>query len=414
MAIDILILSNGPGEIMTWVRPVVGALRQNLGQNNENIRISVILSPCPNATAKEAEIVRHYPEVDRVQSSEHFFSTLLWGKTAENWDWKQKGVVIFLGGDQAFALIIGKRLGYKIVIYAEWEARWYRWVDCFAVRNEAVRAKVPRRYQDKCQVIGDLMVDIPDLSLDYTPKTSIIGLMPGSKPGKLMQGIPLCVTTAQHLANQYPHLQFILPLAPTLTPEKLAVYGDPEKNSIIEEVRGVSCRLVQEEGQFYLKTEQGLKINLITDYPAYQALSQCSLVITTVGANTAELGTLAIPMVILLPTQQLDAMKSWDGMVGIVSRLPFVGSLVAKIVNMMVIKQGKLFAWPNIWAKEEIVPELVGEIYPEEVAQRISDYLNHPESLKTMSDRLKTLRGEKGAASRLVAITAEELKKGII
>jgi len=30
-AIDIVILSNGPGELATWVRPVVRALRQQLG-----------------------------------------------------------------------------------------------------------------------------------------------------------------------------------------------------------------------------------------------------------------------------------------------------------------------------------------------------------------------------------------------
>ncbi len=31
--VDILILSNGPGEISTWVRPVVKRLRQNLTEN---------------------------------------------------------------------------------------------------------------------------------------------------------------------------------------------------------------------------------------------------------------------------------------------------------------------------------------------------------------------------------------------
>jgi lipid-A-disaccharide synthase len=39
-----------------------------------------------------------------------------------------------------------------------------------------------------------------------------------------------------------------------------------------------------------------------------------SLCLTTVGANTAELGSLAVPMIVLLPTQQLDAMRAWDGL----------------------------------------------------------------------------------------------------
>ncbi|MGV0029477.1 lipid-A-disaccharide synthase, partial [Phormidesmis priestleyi ANT.L61.2] len=59
--VDILILSNGPGEVTTWVRPVVRALRQQLGDDHSLVRISVILSPCPNATGKEAAIARSYP-----------------------------------------------------------------------------------------------------------------------------------------------------------------------------------------------------------------------------------------------------------------------------------------------------------------------------------------------------------------
>jgi len=141
---DILILSNGPGEVTTWVRPVVKALRQQLGCDRTFVRISVILSPCPNATGKEAQIVQSYPEVDRVQGAEHFFPFLLWGKTAENWDWRDRGVVVFLGGDQFFPVVIGSRLGYRTVVYAEWDARWHRWIDRFGVMKPILSPK-PRK-----------------------------------------------------------------------------------------------------------------------------------------------------------------------------------------------------------------------------------------------------------------------------
>jgi lipid-A-disaccharide synthase len=52
--VDILILSNGPGEVTTWVRPVVKALRAELGNDRLQVRISVILSPCPHASGKES------------------------------------------------------------------------------------------------------------------------------------------------------------------------------------------------------------------------------------------------------------------------------------------------------------------------------------------------------------------------
>ena len=79
--IDIIILSNGPGEVTTWVRPVVRALRDKLGNDRDLVRISVILSPCPNASGKEVQILQSYPEVDRVQDAKHFSKFLVWGKT---------------------------------------------------------------------------------------------------------------------------------------------------------------------------------------------------------------------------------------------------------------------------------------------------------------------------------------------
>ncbi len=133
--IDILILSNGPGEVTTWVRPVVTALREQLGNDISRVRISVILSPCPHATGEEARIAKSYPQVNRVQAPQYFWQFLFLGKTAENWDWRKKGVVIFLGGDQVFPVIIGRKLGYKTLVYAEWEARWHNLIDCFAVMN---------------------------------------------------------------------------------------------------------------------------------------------------------------------------------------------------------------------------------------------------------------------------------------
>ncbi|HEY9807627.1 MAG TPA: hypothetical protein V6D04_13740, partial [Candidatus Obscuribacterales bacterium] len=91
-AVDILILSNGPGELATWVKPVVRALRAKLGDDRAQVRISVVLSPCPNASGQEAAIAQSYPEVDRVQAAEHFFPFLLSGKTIANWDWRDRGV----------------------------------------------------------------------------------------------------------------------------------------------------------------------------------------------------------------------------------------------------------------------------------------------------------------------------------
>jgi lipid A disaccharide synthetase len=418
--VDILILSNGPGEVTTWVRPVVKSLRQILGHDSTQVRISVILSPCPNATGKEVAIARSYPEVDRVQGAEHFSKFLLRGQTAENWDWREQGIVLFLGGDQFFTVVISKRLGYRSVTYAEWDARWWRWIDRFGIMKPELLQKVPQQYHSKFTVVGDLMADVAqnnssssgDLGRVGNTGNSvqqIIGLLPGSKAAKLAQGLPLSLAIADYLHTKNPQIKFIIPVAPTLDLPALAKFADPQRNPVLKMVKGSPATLIKHNDQDYLQTEQGLLVELRQEYPAHEILTQCQICITTVGANTAELAALGVPMIVLIPMQQLDAMRSWDGLPGILVRLPGIGSIFANLINGYILRQGRLFAWPNIWAKTEIVPELVGNLTAAQVGDLVIEYLDHPEKLQQMSDRLQQVRGLPGAAMKLAEVVAEEI-----
>jgi lipid A disaccharide synthetase len=421
--VDILILSNGPGELATWVRPVVSSLRQVLGNDRQAVRLSLVLSPCPHATGQEPEIAQGYPELDRIQAAEHFTSFLLWGQTAENWDWRQHGVIVFLGGDQFFSVILGKRLGYRTVAYAEWKARWPRWIDAFGVMKPEIITHAPARYASKMTVVGDLMaevrssVDQPHAQhsivdrLPVSPPTELIGLMPGSKPAKLAQGVPLMLAIAVALHHDRTQTEFVIPVAPTLKLPVLAQYADPEQNSLLAVFGGISATLETESTTAlpYLLTSTGLKIWLQTQTPHYALLNQCQLCLTLVGANTAELGSLGVPMIVLLPTQQFDAMRAWDGLPGVLANLPGVGTGFAKLINWIALQRLGLLAWPNIWAGREIVPERVGRLDPQAIATLALDYLSHPEKLQQMRNLLCQVRGETGAAQKLASIVAEQV-----
>ena len=406
--VDILILSNGPGEVATWVRPVVRSLRQ---QFQDQARISLVLSPCPNASGREVAIAQTYPEIDRIQGAEHFFSFLLTGRTAENWDWRDRGVVLFLGGDQFFPLIIGKRLGYRIVVYGEWKTRWHRWVDRFGVMKPTLIDRAPQRYRHKLTVVGDLMAEAGQaLKAEKTAETQfLIGLLPGSKPAKLAQGVPLALAIAQHVHAARPQTHFVIPVAPTLDLATLAKFADPMQNPVVRSLPEGAATLAIDGSRAYLKTDSGLRIELLQQFPAYEVLAQCCFCLTTVGANTAELGSLAVPMIVLLPTYQLDAMRAWDGLPGLLVRLPGLGSAFAKLINGWFLRQSRLLAWPNIWAGEAIVPELIGKLQPDQVAALAIDWLDHPENLNAVRDRLRQVRGTPGAADKLAAIVRDLL-----
>jgi lipid A disaccharide synthetase len=416
--VDVVILTNGPGELMTWVRPVVKALRAQLGSDLEQVRLSVVLSPCVHASGGEVAIATSFPEVNRIQGPDQFWPFLLWGKTAASWDWRPKGVVLFLGGDQFFSVVVGKRLGYRIVTYAEWSARWLPWIDRCGVVSE--RVKVPVQHQHKCSVVGDLIAETQSTGIDQgnihhalgsSPETQLLGLLPGSKPAKLMLGVPFCIAIAEALQQQLPQTQFVIPVAPTLTLQALAQYADPQQNPILTHIEGQSAQLVQPETHLpYLLSPGGTRIQLWTASPAYDLLSLCQLCVTTVGANTAELASLAIPMVVLLPTQKLEVMRAWDGIPGLLANLPGVGTAFAKLINGWILKRGLgLRAWPNIWADREIVPELVGHLHPATVAQQIADLLLSPTALPQIRHDLKQVRGQTGAAAKVATLVQEAL-----
>ena len=134
------------------------------------------------------------------------------------------------------------------------------------------------------------------------------------------------------------------------------------------------------------------------------ALSQCALALTTVGANTAELGALGVPMLVLVPTQHLAVMQAWDGGLGILARLPILRWLLGAVLAAWRMRNHGFLAWPNISAGRAVVPERVGTITPEAIAAEAADWLASPERLQGMQDDLRSLRGQPGAVAALAGL----------
>lgn len=417
---DLVILSNGPGELSTWVRPVLQALMIRPRFS----RVSILLSPCPHAGGNEEMIAANFPGVDRVLGPQQFFPFLLRGKTPDAWQWHRQGVVVFLGGDQFYAVAIGKRLGYRIVTYAEWTPRWLPWIDHCGVAQPQMLQKIPRQYRSKVTVVGNLITDIQPSTdsasflarLGWSPETEIVGLLPGSKPAKLRVGVPFCLAIADHLHQHRPLTQLIIPVAPGISLEALTRYADPTHNPLISGDLHSSANLIQpNQGIPYLCTSQGTKVWLWTPNPAYDLLVHCQICLTTVGANTAELTALAVPMMVIIPTQHLAVLHTWDGVLGLISHLPGIGAMI----NRYMLKQGSgLKAWPNIWADTEIIPEWKGPLSPQAVAQYLETLLATPSRLQQIKSSLIEVRGKAGAISRfakLVEVTlAAEVTAAIL
>ncbi len=399
----IVLVSNGPGELSTWVRPLAERLHGLLPLRprvpTAACSLRLVLVPCPNATGQEHRVALGWNLFERVLPATRFWWLLL--RPRRHGPWPARGVVVFLGGDQFWTVLLSARLGYRHLTYAEWVARWPRWNDRIAVMGATAAGRLAPRWRQRATVVGDLMADLSASArqADPLPAGDWVALLPGSKRAKLLVGVPFLLETADRLAALRPGCRFLLPVAPTTSVAELLAYGDPSQRLGLFKGAGA---LRVEAGD--LVTEAGTRIRLLEEHPAHGALSQCALALTTVGANTAELGALGVPMIVLVPTQHLEVMQAWDGWMGLLARLPLVRRLLGVALTAWRMRHRGFLAWPNISADRAVVPERVGPIEPAQIATEAADWLDHPERLAGMAEDLRSLRGPPGAVAALASL----------
>ena len=416
-SLAVVIVSNGPGELATWVRPVVEKLNkinESTFENNKmDFKLRLVLVPCPNGTGKEFKVANSWNKFDLITKSNSFWKLLINPHSFTNWP--KKGVVIFLGGDQLWSILLAKRLGYINITYAEWISRWPQWTNQIAAMNQKVKELIPKKYKNKCQVIGDLMADIKlnsEISIKNS-KINYIALLPGSKKAKLSVGIPFFLEIADNIAKKNQNINFIIPIAPT-TNKSEYLFFQSERNPIAKcyssKIKTIK-NIKDTNFDYLIETTKNTKIYLIKKHPCYEILKECDLAITTVGANTAELAAISLPMLVVLPTQHLNMMNAWDGIFGVIGKISFINRILTFIIKRFYFKQKKFFAWPNIKSQKMIVPERIGNISPKEIAREALFLIKNRDNLKIMSENLLKERGEKGAAEKLAYIIFDSLKK---
>ena len=94
-SLAVVIVSNGPGELATWVKPVVDELNnknQSLCDKDQiNFKLRLVLVPCPNATGKEFTVANSWNKFELITKSNSFWKLLINPYSFGNWP--KKGVV---------------------------------------------------------------------------------------------------------------------------------------------------------------------------------------------------------------------------------------------------------------------------------------------------------------------------------
>ena len=148
----IVLVCNGPGELATWVRPLAQRLHRDLPlrplQPQASVGLQLVLVPCPNATGSEHQVAERMQLFERILPARRFWWLLL--RPRRHGPWPRQGVVVFLGGDQFWTVLLSARLRYRHLTYAEWVARWPRWNDQLALMGAAAAQRLPARWRSDC------------------------------------------------------------------------------------------------------------------------------------------------------------------------------------------------------------------------------------------------------------------------
>ncbi len=345
----LFIQANSPGEISAWVKPIAITAKQY----NPNIFITLYLVPCQYATKKEADVAKTISEIDEIipvnKSLLYLFSLKKLIKKSKN------GAILYLGGDPFYSSRMSSKTGFPAFAYTEHQ-------------NFPTKAFTHVFFKHKD---GDLMAANSQIQhfernlifqkYSLNPKKDYCLIFPGSRPEHFKAFFKLCLDTVTEIHKSKPY-HFIFCISPYIS-DDLLNESQPDNNTPnITYLRGNSLEL----------------------------LHISTLMISLPGTNTAEAMYMHCPMYTLCPLNQ-PKLLILDGLLGLIVKLPLIGSLILFIALSILKKKTKFASLPNKLKNEKIVPEFIGIIKPKEQAHIVIKLLENKEKLLSIKERLKQM-----------------------
>jgi hypothetical protein len=349
----LIIFSNSPGEISTWVRSVCEAEHH---QNPEE-KICVYLLPCQYATGQEHNVAARFDGVVEVlrprQTWLHLAQTTirrLFGHRTPSKD----TAILSLGGDPFYAKWLAWAIRCPAYLYTEHRYPF------------AGFKKVFRSFLD-----GDLMgASVPDHL--PTPGKSCLFLC-GSRPQHFIHWFPIVAQGIAEIKKRQPAFEAEVLISPFLT------------ENVVRPLLG---------------RYQSPVFRVRYDADSGSAIAQAKLVVTIPGTNTAQAMYLRRPMIVFVPLNRPESMLL-DGLPGLIGKVPVFGKAFMHLAVAIVKHKIKFYSKPNRLQNSPIVPEIVGVITPETFAQSVLEVYNDESLLAQMEARLSQIHIPRHSAETL-------------
>jgi lipid-A-disaccharide synthase len=200
-------------------------------------------------------------------------------------------------------------------------------------------------------------------SLGLDPSLRTVGLFPGSRKGEIRRLFPTILETAKQLRDRFSDLQFVIPVASSLTTDDLQPYID----------------------------ESGVRVTLVNGH-VHDVIQACDAIVSVSGTVTTEIALLGVPMVIVYKVSPLTY---------------FVGTKLIRVDHIGIC---------NIVLGERAVPELTQhDAEPDKIADEVSRMLTdraYAENIRQKLLQVRGLLGDGGATKRVARLAVDLLEQG--
>ena len=396
----IVLCGCGPGELMGWALPFMDAAAAE-AEPGKIRRFSLLVWPRLLPSRRVAEVARASGRFQTVLDSTSALRLVAGGQPPKDWRRLPPSLVLHLGGTPALSLRLAARLGCPVAAYVERPPpRTDRFARIFCATAVACGSGGPSESAvDRVLHVGDLLVDaVAGLRARRTRGAAeasvgpVVAFFPGSRNLQLRHSLPRIPVVAMAVARRLPNVRFLIARSPFVTRAMLVGALDfgqkgPGAARILETAEGTA-----------LAPGQGPHIPIV---PREDALHRADLLVCTPGTSTAEAAALGIPMLVVAPFG--PEIPIFSGLAGLVERTPGVGAIMKRMLLHRMAAGMRYYAYPNIRAQKEIVPELQGPVDLVRIEDSIVELLENEESRTLMADQLLELMGPPGAAQRLLA-----------
>ncbi len=379
---SLVITGNGPGEVAGWAVPIAAEARRRAALQRRALEVTLCLPPCQGASGQEEAVAAAAGVFDRILGPA---ATLRASLGLPGWAPTAPAVLLHVGGSFWYSSRLARRWRARAFAFVERAhiARSHRpfvriFVPTADLAGRLARYGVPAA---KLLVTGDPRHDaLPDRALaaarngnGTTPQVTVLC---GSRNAVFSAFFPFWVQTATALRQRLPQARLRLVVSPYVAPHV--------QQAVVNRWR---------------PTLDAAAIEVA--HGGWSNILGSDLVLTIPGTNTLELAVMRMPAIVVLPFDLAPKFAMEGAGEWLARFLPF-GQVLKRLFVPMYIRRLVYVALPNLLTRRPIMPELVGDITPRQVAQESVRLLQDDAARRKLVDDLMVIPDDTGAARAVV------------